>query len=207
MITILIITFHVGVQLVFPGVIPGWAGSSVVMTIDLSPPPQWLVPPNQHCHCSVLWCSRRSFWMLFPENCSSVFCRASCINNHLNATSLDPVWNVNAYQVGDTARPPSACPLLHSRDSVGTTVQLCGADFASHTCFWAGIVDHVHLSPRLNQAGRGDLNRPVLRPGYMAFASHRCNGWRHSSGPSIGSPRAAVWIRWTLLRYLLRSPA
>ena len=40
MITILIITFHVGVQLVFPGVIPGWAGSSVVMTIDLSPPPQ-----------------------------------------------------------------------------------------------------------------------------------------------------------------------
>jgi len=40
MITILIITFHVGVQLVFPGVIPGWAGSSVVMTIDLSPPPR-----------------------------------------------------------------------------------------------------------------------------------------------------------------------
>jgi len=42
MITILFITFHVSVQLVFPGVIPGWAGSGVVTTIDLSPPPRWL---------------------------------------------------------------------------------------------------------------------------------------------------------------------
>jgi len=40
-----------------------------------------------------------------------------------------------------------------------------------------------------NRAGRGDLNQPVLPPGYMSSASRRCNDWRHSS---VGSPRTSV---------------
>jgi len=73
---------------------------SVVTTTEL-----WL-PLNQHHHRGVLHCSGRSFWVLFPENCPSVFCRAACSNSHLNATSHDPVWNANARRLGDTARPP-----------------------------------------------------------------------------------------------------
>ena len=69
----------------------------------------------------------------------------------------------------------------------------------------AGVVDHVRPSPRTNRAGHGDLNRSVLRQ-IMSFASHRCDDWRHSSGPSVGLPRTSVWICWALLRYLLRSP-
>jgi len=69
---------------------------------------------------------------------------------------------MHAESVTPPALPP-ARPLPNSRDSVSTTVQLCGADFARRTCFCAGVVNHVRPSPRPNHAGRGDLNRPVLR--------------------------------------------
>jgi len=99
--------------------------------------------------------------------------------------------------------PRPARPLSHSRDSVSTTVQLCGADFARRTCFWTGVVDHVRPCPRPNRAGRGDLNRLVLR--LMSSAPRQCDDWSHSSGPSVGLLRTSVWICWTLPRYLLRS--
>ena len=88
----------------------------------------WL-PPNQHRHCGVLQCSRRSFWALFPENSPSVFHRAACSDSHLNAAFR---W----LHASRRHRPPSPTrPLPNSRDSVGTTVQLCGADFTRRTCF------------------------------------------------------------------------
>ena len=65
----------------------------------------WL-PLSKDRHRGVLQCSWRSFWALFPENCRSVFCRAACSVSHINAASFDPMWNVNARRVGDTARPP-----------------------------------------------------------------------------------------------------
>ena len=46
----------------------------------------WL-PPNQHSHFSVLQRSWRPFWVLFPENCSSLFC-----DSPLNVASYDPSW-------------------------------------------------------------------------------------------------------------------
>ena len=139
------------------------------------------------------------FWL----TTTILVCWAFYLNSYLfffsvmssNAASFDPVWNVNACRVGDTACPPPARPLPNSRDSVSTTVQLCGADFARRTCFWACVVDQVRPSPRPNRAGRGDLNRPVLRS-TMSFASGRCDDWHHSSGPSVGSPRTSVLIRW-----------
>ena len=90
------------------------------------------------------------------------------------------------------ALPRASLP--HSRHSVSTTVQLFGADFARRTCFWAGIVDHVRPNPRPNSACRGNLNQPVLSPGYMSSVSHRCEDWRHSSA---GSRRTSVWsVAW-----------
>jgi len=47
----------------------------------------WL-PPSQDRHRSVLQCSRRPFWALFPENCRSVFRRAVCSVSHINAASI-----------------------------------------------------------------------------------------------------------------------
>ena len=46
----------------------------------------WL-PPNQHRRRSVIQCSRRSFWALFPENCPSL---PQNSDSHLNAASFDP---------------------------------------------------------------------------------------------------------------------
>jgi len=121
----------------------------------------------------------------------SVFRRAACSDSHLNVMSFARVWNMNARRVGNTARSPRpARPLPHSCDSVSTTVQLCGADFARRTCFWAGVVNHVPPCPRPNRAGRGDLNRPVLWPDYVV-CPRRCDDWRHSSGPSVGLPRTS----------------
>jgi len=45
---------------------------------------------------------------------------------------------------------PHRASLPHSRHSVSTMVQLCGADFTHRTCFSAGVVDHVRPSPRPN---------------------------------------------------------
>jgi len=91
-----------------------------------------------------------------------------------------------------------ARPLPHSHDLVSMTAQLCGADFARRTCFWAGVVDHVRPCPigwprRSQSTGLTDVVCP-----------RRCDDWRHSSGPSVGLPRTSVWICWTLPRYLLR---
>jgi len=99
----------------------------------------------------TLQCSRLLFCALFPENCPSLFCwaqRVIEIRRHLIPRECT------------TTLPSSPMHLLpHSHDSVSTTVQLCGADFARRTCFWAGVVDHMHPSPPTNRAGRGDLNR------------------------------------------------
>jgi len=44
-----------------------------------------LRPPNFHCHYGgwlynrTLQCSRRSFWVLFPENCPALFRRAAIV--------------------------------------------------------------------------------------------------------------------------------
>ena len=115
----------------------------------------WL-PPNQHRHCGL---SGHCLLRLSIPQCSMQWSS--------NAASFDPVWNVNARRVGDTACPPPVGPLPNSRDSVSTTVQLRGADFARHTCFCAGVVDHVRPSPQPNRAGRGDLNTPVLTYGRL----------------------------------------
>jgi len=87
--------------------------------------------------------------LTIPLSCESSKCRV--IWSRVNARRHRP--------------PPPARPLPHSHDSVSTTVQLCGADFARRACFWADVADHVRPSTRTSRASRGDdLNRPVLRP-------------------------------------------
>jgi len=91
------------------------------------------------------------------------------------------------------ALPHPACPLPHSRDSISTTVQLCGADFARRTCFGAGVVDHVRPWPWPNRAGRGDLNRPVSRPDCHVLAALSCYRLSH---------RDSTFATWTAEQHL-----
>ena len=72
----------------------------------------WL-PPSQHRHCGVLQCCRRSFWVLFPDNCPSL---PQTSNSHQNATSFDPAWTHSDSESLWGHRPPSpTCLLPHSQ--------------------------------------------------------------------------------------------
>jgi len=101
--------------------------TSVVTTIEISPPPRWLATtePTPPPRCFTVF----SAVFLGTVYCASVFCSAACRDSHhsSNAASFDLVWNVNARRVGDTACPPPTRPLPNSRDSISTTVQLCCA--------------------------------------------------------------------------------
>ena len=74
---------------------------------------------------------------------------------------------MNARRVGDTARSPPPCMSASPL-----------ARFGQHDgpAMWRGLrSSHLLLSGRRrsrasNRAGRGDLNRPVLRPDYMSSA-------------------------------------
>ena len=86
----------------------------------------WL-PANQHRHRGVLQWSRRSFWVLFSENCPSLM---QSRDSPLNAAPFDPAWTASRVRVGDTDRPTPHVPIRFptckqqdcqdSRDSLGT---------------------------------------------------------------------------------------